>query len=182
MKILIDMDDTIFDTIDAWVDWLNITFDTCVSTNDMTDWDIESVFPTLSGEQVHYPLFVKEFWMGIKPFDGAVECIEKLVEGGHDVYILTASHPDTMSAKSRILLDYMPFLTYKNIIAAYDKSMVKGDIQIDDYIKNLNGDESRRMKILFSRPHNRLVSDDIKDIKRVDNWKEIYELINNIKV
>lgn len=56
LTILVDMDDTIENLAEAWVDYLNARHQTSTSLSDITDWDISKAFPTLTKEQVYFPL------------------------------------------------------------------------------------------------------------------------------
>lgn len=180
LTILVDMDDVMVDLIGAWVDWLNIKHDLDVDESSVTNWDMTKVFPMLTEEEIHAPLFIDEFWMGVKPISGASDVLQSLIKDGHKIYVVTASHPDTMKPKSRILFEHFPFLTYKNIIVAYDKGMVQGDVIIDDYVPNLISVGSERsMRILITKPHNTYYQDD-GSIIRASDWNEVYSLVYDL--
>lgn len=76
LKILIDMDDTIEHLLTTWVDCLNARYGTSVKQEDVTQWDLQLAFPSLTKEQIHAPLEEDEFWMQVKPMDGASEAIQ----------------------------------------------------------------------------------------------------------
>ena len=79
LTILVDMDDTIENLAEAWVDYLNARHQTSTSLSDITDWDISKAFPTLTKEQVYAPLFEDAFWNWVKPMKGASEALQKLI-------------------------------------------------------------------------------------------------------
>ena len=182
LTILVDMDDTIENLSEAWVDYLNDRYRTSVSASDISSWDISQAFPTLSKSDVYGALKETALWEAVKPLPGAVKYLKKLVEDGNDVFIVTASHPDTVGVKmNRVLFRYFPFIPYRNVIICSKKQMVSGDILIDDGVHNFGGEY---MGMLFTANHNRAVADDelsALNAVRVGNWKEVYSLIHNFQ-
>lgn len=179
LTILVDMDDTIENLSEAWVAYLNNRYGTSVSVSDISSWDISQAFPTLSKSEIYGALKETELWGAVKPLPGAVKYLKKLVEDGNEVFIVTASHPDTVEAKMNLVLfRYFPFIPYQNVIISSKKQMISGDILIDDGVHNLGG---KYMGMLFTANHNRTVSDnELSELNavRVNNWKEVYELIH----
>lgn len=117
LTILVDMDDTIENLAEAWVDYLNARHQTSTSLSDITDWDISKAFPTLTKEQVYAPLFEDAFWNWVKPMKGASEALQKLIADGHTVLIVTTSNYQTLAAKmEQVLFRYFPFLTWNDVI------------------------------------------------------------------
>ncbi|WP_289003878.1 hypothetical protein [Parabacteroides sp.] len=53
------------------------------------------------------------------------------------------------------------------------KDSIKGDIMIDDHLKNLRTFGGK--KVLFTQPHNMSVKD--KMYQRVTGWKDIMEIL-----
>ena len=178
LTILVDMDDTIENLSEAWVSYLNSRYGTNVSVSDISSWDISQAFPTLSKAEVYGALKEVELWGAVKPLPGAVKYLQKLIEDGNDVFIVTASHPDTVGIKmNAVLFKYFPFIPYQNIIISNKKQMISGDILIDDGVHNLGGSY---MGMLFTANHNKSVTDEElmkRNSVRVDDWKETYELI-----
>ena len=95
LVVLIDMDDTITDLLGAWVEMLNIRHGTSVNPADVRQWDIAKSFPTLTSEQVFAPLLCDDLWYYVHPKDGAVETVERIMQDGHKVYIVTTSSYET---------------------------------------------------------------------------------------
>lgn len=178
LTILVDVDNVLEDLIAAWVEALNIKYGTSVSPLDITEWDITKFFPGLSRNQVFSPLHTKELWASLTPLPGAEEYLLRLSEDGHDIVLLTSAHPDTVSDKYKFINKYFPFISFKNIIFASRKQMVKGDILIDDAPHNLiDGDY---IKILMTAPHNSSFNAYKNNMIRVETWEEIYKLISSI--
>ena len=179
LTILVDMDDCIENLSVAWVGYLNDRYGTDVSLSDVTSLDISKAFPSLSKEQIYGVLREKALWERVKPLPGAVKYLKRIMDDGNEVFIVTASHQDTVGVKmNTVLFRYFPFIPYENIIVSSKKQMISGDILIDDGVHNLGGNY---MGMLFTANHNKSVTDEelMKlNAVRVDNWKEVYELIH----
>ena len=175
--ICIDMDDTIENLLPAWLNWLEGQYHFHIDQEDINSWDILTLFPFLTPEQIYAPLYSRDFWKRVTPKEDAIIYIQKLINDGHDVYICTASPYGTLVYKfEEILEKYFPFIDYKHIIVAYPKQMIKCDIMIDDGYHNLIG--GNYLKILFEANYNRSFDEKEYNILRVHSWKEIYDTIN----
>ena len=177
LTILIDMDDTIENLCETWVEYLNEVQNTNVSIEDIKEWDMTKAFPTLTKSEIFEPLNTVELWHRVKPLPHAVEVIKKLVSDGHKVVIVTASHPETIQLKlDNVLFKYFPFLTYKDVIVASQKQLIQGDILIDDAPHNLEG--RKFGKFLFEAPHNKSYDAKKANMIRVNDWRKIYQYIH----
>lgn len=175
LTILVDMDDTIENLCEVWVDYLNEIYGTNVSLTDVTQWDMTKVFPTLNRHEIFDVLAEETLWERVKPLPGAVEYLKKLMDDGHKIIVVTSASPETVEAKlNKVLFKYFPYLTYKDVIISSQKQMIKGDILIDDAPHNL--ENGSYLKMLFDAPHNQTY--ETQDTIRVHNWKEVYEAIN----
>lgn len=183
LTILVDMDDTIENLSEAWIAFLNNRYGTSVKPKDITEWDMQKAFPTLQGKDIYGALKEKALWEMVKPLPGAVKYLKKLIDDGNQVFIVTASHPDTVSAKmNTVLFKYFPFIPHENVIITSSKQLIMGDFLVDDAPHNMGG---QYKGLLFTANHNRAVSDDeLLNVNavRVDNWKEAYGLIHGYQV
>lgn len=181
--ILVDMDDTIENLTDAWVAYLNDRYGTSVKKEDITSWDLAEAFPTLEKSQVFGALYDEALWERVKPLPGAVKYLKRLIDDGNQVVIVTASHPDSVGVKmNKVLFRYFPYFTYQDVIIASKKQLISGDFLIDDAPHNLGGNY---MGLLFTAQHNKSITDEelvMKNAIRVDNWKEVYELIHGCRL
>ncbi len=179
LTILVDMDDTIENLTDAWIDWLNRKHGTEVRRRDITSWDFAKAFPTLSEEEAYAPLYIDDFWDTVEPMEGAYEALTKLQEDGHEIFIVTSSAYETIHAKmTKVLFKYFPFISWSHVIVATRKQMVHGDVLIDDAPHNLEDFPGER--ILMNAPHNRFYPAEEHDMIRVDNWSQILSLVDRI--
>lgn len=179
MIILIDMDDTIENLTEAWINYANKRFGTAVRAADVTTWDPSEAFPTVSHEEMYALLLEDELYETVEPFEGATHYLQKLISDGHEIFIVTNSPYQVMKAKmEKVLFRHFPFIEWKNVIITGSKALIKGDVLIDDGVHNLlNGDYA---KLLFTAPHNRSFDASANDMIRVGSWEEVYRAIEKI--
>lgn len=181
LKILIDLDDTIEHLLSAWVDYLNSQYGTSVRQEDITQWDLQIAFPSLTKEQIHAPLEKDEFWQRVKPMEGAAEAIQCMQKRGYQVYIVTASAYRTIRPKmEQMLFKHFPFLTWDNVIVTNHKQIINGDILIDDAPHNLVS--GNYVQVLMSAPHNKSFDAEANGMIRVSNWDEVTSIIEGIEI
>ena len=179
MTILIDMDDTIESLLKAWVSGVNKKYGRNVSCEDVTSWDVSSAFPGLTHEQVYAVPLEQGFWKTVEPIPGAAEAIQRFMDAGHEVFIVTATPYESVTEKmTEVLFRYFPFLTWKQLIITSRKQLIRGDVLIDDGVHNLEGGDY--VKILMTAPHNRNYDAEANGMIRVQTWAEIEEVIRRI--
>jgi len=179
--ILVDCDDVLVDLCTAWLNKLNEIYGTNYKASDAPDWDMTGMFDGINREDLFKPLHKAEIWHKVKPIDDSITYLRALYNEGYEIYVVTAT--DYRNVKFKVgntIAKYFPFIDEKHTIICHNKQLV-GDnncILVDDYINNLIGGKYK--KILFDRPHNKSVSIENTDIKKVYNWQECYELIHRI--
>lgn len=176
--ILVDMDDTLVNTVKTWVNWLNAKHHLNVRYEDITDWNLSIAFPTLTLAQLYEPLGCQDFWKLVTPKHDAQVFLRFLIEDGHNVYIASASHYLTVKYKIHdCLFKHFPYLNHKQLIFINNKQLLNADFLIDDGIHNLT--DAKYRGILVTTPYNQHINEkDIElDMIRVTNWEEIYNFI-----
>ncbi len=86
---------------------------------------------------------------------------------------------NNLKNKYNFLYEKLDFINPRNFIFTADKSIVNCDIKIDDRINNI---EDAKTMLLFTAWHNKDLSDEElkkQGIIRVNNWKEIREVLKN---
>lgn len=180
LDIVFDMDDVLWDLLGEWIRTLNETHGTSVTRNDITVWDMQQAFPTLSHDELYAPLKERDFWGRVKPLDDAAAYIDKLVDKGHSVYLCTATDYRNIAYKVELLKKYFPMIPLKRMITAYNKSMIACDVIVDDGAHNLQGENSR-YKIVLDAPYNQTGFEEDGAFKfRAYNWNDIYRIIDRI--
>lgn len=170
MTVLIDIDSTITNFAEVLLKYLNERYSTHYSTSDITHWNwFTDTFPA-----PWEPLELKKIWDEVQVMPEAVSVIKALYDKGVKVYLVTASFfTDTLGLKIRnVLKAFDGVLTDRNIIVAQNKSLILGDVMIDDNIENLKTCRCPH-KILFKQPWNK---DDDMFISAND-WYLIYHLL-----
>ena len=176
LTILVDMDDTIEDLLGAWVSYLNKVHGTTIQKDDVFDWDISKSFPTLDKQQIFAPLYQDSFWLSVKPIEDAPRALQKLINDGHKIYIVTTSSYETIHTKmEKVLFKYFPFLSWDDVIITSNKQLINGDVLVDDGVHNLEG--GAYLRILMDAPHNRSYDAEENEMIRVKNWDEAYTVI-----
>lgn len=180
MIILIDMDDTIEQLLKAWLKGVNDRYGYSVQYGDFTTWDVAAPYPGLTREQVYSIPDEPGFWGTVEPIEGAAEAIKGFMDAGHEVYIVTATPYISVAEKmDDLLFRWFPFISWDQVIITKRKQLIKGDVLIDDGVHNLEGGEY--VKILMTAPHNRDYDAEANGMIRVNNWKEIEEVIAGIQ-
>ena len=176
MTILVDLDDTITDLLTPWLDELNSRHRLSVTREDVKEWDMKKAFPSLTYEEIYEPLRDKELWKRVRPLPGAREYLEKLILRGHKLYIVTTTHYTTLKMKlEECFFRYFPFIGYDRVVITSDKSIIRGNILIDDNPENLTS--GVHWGILMDAPYNRSFDEKKYGVLRVRSWKEIYDAI-----
>ncbi len=179
LVVLVDMDGCLDNLLKAWLHSLNEIYGTDIVEDDITDWDMSTAFQKATGnyeltlDEICEPLLDPDFWDAVEPIPGAAEALQKMKALGHEIYVVTASHYQTLAAKmEKVLFRYFPFLTWDNVIVTSHKQLVCGDVLIDDGIHNLtNGSYT---KLLMDAPHNRSFDAEANGMMRVMNWGDAY--------
>lgn len=134
MKILIDIDSTITDTLKGWLEVLNRKYGTKAVDKDIVDWDMTKAesLKHLTNAQVLDVLNLPGFYYNLEFIPGAVEAIEVLNKL-HEVYFVSArwgktAHPETLQWYK----ENFPFMKSNQLIFCDKKELIPADIIIDD--------------------------------------------------
>ena len=176
MVILVDMDDVLEQLVEAMVKYNNMHYGTNVRACDVVEWNLARAFPSLTREMVYSPEYDEDFWATVEPMPDADKVLRRLIDDGHEIYVVTASTYETLKQKmDDLLFRWFPFLDWDHVIVTANKHMINGDVLIDDGPHNLTGGNYR--KLLFDRPHNRSFDEKSVNAVRVYDWDGIYEQI-----
>ena len=171
LTILIDADDVLDDLLPAWVAVLNRLSGQNLTPEDIDGWYIPQYYPTLPVETVYAVTDQPELWDTVGAVPGAVDGLKSLLDAGHQVRIVSASHYSSLRFKIPRLLELFPYLSWYNFIITSNKELVRGDIIVDDNPDNMM--DPSKFNILFDRPHNRSCNEAGRGAVRVHDWDEV---------
>ena len=119
-------------------------------------------------------LRMKGFFRNAAVIPGAVEVLEKLGER-FEIFIVSSAtqFPNSLGEKYYWLEEHFPFISWQQLVLCGSKSVIKGDVMIDDHFKNLDVFEGRTL--LFTQPHNYGENGHMHE--RVGGWSEISNLL-----
>ncbi|HRH61609.1 MAG TPA: 5'(3')-deoxyribonucleotidase [Chitinophagaceae bacterium] len=173
MRILIDMDEVMADAVARFLEWYERDFGIRYTTDDIAGTKLHNIVPA-----EHRPIVTgyphrKGFFEGLPVIASSYEVIKKLYER-HEVFIVSAAMEFrySLSEKYDWLDEHFPFIHWKRRVFCGDKSVIQGDVLIDDHDFNLLTFSGR--KILFSSPHN------IHDTRfeRMNSWLEAVDIFH----
>ena len=178
MKIGIDIDGTINNLCEAVLTIYNQDSGDNLQISQITEYYVENFVKPEFKKDFYKYYTDKRVWKLVKMDISAKEYITKLDFDGNEVYFVTSTEPENLFKKSGWLQRNFPSINIrKRLIRCYNKQLLSGlDVLIDDYDKNLIGGTYK--KILINKPWNQNIDDRYFSINRVDNWKEIYELLS----
>jgi len=191
--ILIDSDGVLANLAQHWVDVYNKAYDDTLTADELTaTWDgLDKYVKPECGEKIYDFLKEPGFFQDCKPYDGAVETLEKMIADPKlECFIVTAYSGDAESAKGKVLFfkEYFPFLDTENIILCNPKQLVYGDVLIEDSYKKLcdwTGASYRQqldtkpISLMIAQPHNQEFADASEITMRVPNLADAYEYIKS---
>lgn len=169
LQVLVDMDGVLADT---YSQFLRMELDETgrhIPAEELLGKLEEEAFPNFE-KHVHS----KGFFRTAPQIEGSVDGLKYLNDKYKLLIVSSATEfPQSLTEKVEWLKEYYPFISWQQIILCGDKSSVKGDLMIDDHIKNLDYFEGD--KILFSQPHNIYIKND--NYKRVNGWTEVMDIL-----
>ena len=110
MRIGIDFDDVVADSISFIVRLHNERYGTSLTRESMTSWRFEEVWGTTLEEAIRRTneFFAEDQVTGVAPVAGSVEAIKKLKEQGHELYILTGRSENDVEETERWIKHHFP--------------------------------------------------------------------------
>jgi 5'-nucleotidase len=179
MIILIDMDGVIADFEGRVIEELNKNYPEIkiIVNRDKGIVDFYKERDEKTYKIIEKIIYSKSFIKNLKPIKGSKEALKYLLDKGNDVFICSSPLTKTeysFSEKFNWIIDNLGEEWRRRLILVKDKTLIKGDILIDDKhdIKGLTG--SSWEHIIFDQPYN----SHITGKKRInwDNFKDVLKL------
>lgn len=181
LTLFIDMDECLYDLSDFVRERVNKDFNKNYPKGfNKNYWWADYNIPKRYFE---YLLNEKEFFLNLKPVEGAIEVLTKLHNEGYDIHILTCPQYNETCFLEKVdsIKSDLPFINIEtNFHTSGNKGLFakKNRILIDDNLIYLNQwRENGGIAIAFNHPWNSEFSG-----HRVFNWNDYYRLIKNIEV
>jgi 5'(3')-deoxyribonucleotidase len=185
MRISIDFDDVIVNYVSEFVDWYNHVNEQTITEEDIIGWDLTTHLP-IWGENdemmrsfIHTFIYTERF-KNLKPVEGAVETIKKLLLAGHEIYIITSRSSRATHLTYKWLERHG--LPINNVFFDREKDWICKHynirIHIDDGSHNLQkiSEKTTTKPILYTRHWNQKET----RYERVHNWTDINNKITEL--
>lgn len=179
MVIVVDVDDVICNLQETVIKLFNERFGTSYTINDFTEYNIMNVLPLQDGTVMTDMYGESGLYNKVKPLQGAQDGLQKLINNGHQVYLVTAAIPKTYDEKVKFIHRYFPFIDDGHIVCMKHKWMFKCDIMIEDNYETLIT-KPYYYRILMDQPWNQSTKDYARDIYRCYNWDDVVAAVNKI--
>ncbi len=173
MTLIIDMDEVMADAITRFLEWYERDFGVHYTKADLYGTKLHLLVPEEHRKIVREYPHQKGFFKNLPLIENSMEVIEQL-NNRFEVYVASAAMEFRYSLEEKYdwLDQHFPFIHWKRRIFCGDKSIVKGDILIDDHDFNLSVFDGRA--IMFTSSHN--VSE--TKYERLDNWLDAEKLFD----
>lgn len=175
--VLVDMDGVLADLEKGLLDYWRALHPELpfVPKTDRTTHDIRVQYESLGaglGAQMREIMHRDGFYASLEPLEGAVEAMNAMMALGWEVFICTAAARNTrcIAEKAAWVVQYLGPQWVERLIATRDKTLVMGDVLIDDkpHITGLCAPRFRH--ILYDQPYNRQTQ---RERMTWANWREI---------
>ena len=173
MKILIDLDSTITNFGEVLLAELNKENGTNYAYHEIDSWlwFDENFFDPWG------PIRYAGFWDKVKPYPEAIGVIKRLIDEGHEVFVVTASFfIPSLSKKINTSIDWFhnyQYINPNNIIITQRKDMINGDVLIDDGLHNCKAFPGK--VVLYNQPWNQSPDWTL----RAHNWNEVWDILHS---
>lgn len=170
MIIFVDMDDVIADTYGKHIEMYNQEFNQTLALADIKSGEVWHNVPEIHQSSIREHALTTGFFRDLKPIKDSISIMRDLCQK-HEVYIASAAtqFPNSLREKSDWLDEFFPFIDWQHRIMCGHKSILKGDLLIDD--RTLNLDNFVGETLLFSSPHNFHENGH----ERMNSWSDIAE-------
>ena len=179
MVIAVDVDNVICNLQEVVVNLFNKRYGSHYTLNDFTEYDVMNILPTQDGIVMRDMYSESGLYDKVKPLPGAQETLQKWMNEGHQVYLVTDAIPKTYGEKVEFIHRYFPFIDDAHVVCIKHKHMFRCDIMIEDNLANLLA-KPYYHRICFNYPWNESKKDYVYDIHRCYNWDDVVAAVNKI--
>jgi len=176
MIILVDMDNTIADFegrfIEVWQQrYPHIPH---VPREERRHFYQTKDYPPEHAKKVTQLIAHPDFFCELQPIPGAIEALHAMAAMGHDVFLCTSSYfnyHECVSCKYQWVHNHLGQGWQRRVIITADKTVVRGDVLIDDRPELKGGFTPVYEYILYDQPYNRTAT----QWRRLtwENWQQV---------
>lgn len=179
MIIAIDIDDTLCNLQEVVIGLFNDRYGSHYTLKDFTEYDIMNVLPTKDAIIMKDIYGEVGLYDKVKPLNGAKKALEKLINLGHQVYLITAAVPKNYGEKVDFIKRFFPCIDESHIVSMRHKWLFNCDVMIEDNLQTLIAKPNYH-RICFNMPWNQSNKDWVYEIHRCYNWDDVLVAINKI--
>lgn len=120
---------------------------------------------------------MKGFYRNLEPMDGSVQALHMMKEAGIDVFLCTApyvTNKTCASEKMEWVEEHLGSTWLNRTIITSDKTLVRGDVLIDDKPSIKGAMVPSWKHIVFDAPYNRGIT------PRLDRWEEWHKVLGEV--
>ncbi len=176
MIILVDMDNTLADFDAAFLSLWQKTYpdEFFIPLDKRRGFHLAEDYPDHLLDKIQKICDGKNFVKNLPPISGGIEAVRELLDAGHDVRFCSShfrEYKNCITEKYQWIEKHFGKEAVDRIIMTRDKTLVRGDLLIDDKPKISGLATPTWEHILYDRPHNRQITD--KRRLAWDNWRDI---------
>jgi 5'-nucleotidase len=178
MRILLDLDDTLANWGAEYDRRLDASSDPITRGiprfNDLTSYDLFGALDDDSNEMLKSIMNEPGFYASLDPMPGAIDAVYRMQEDGHEVWIVSTpwvGNETCETDKREWVQKHLGNEWANRLILTHDKTMIAGDVIIDDKPHITGKDDPKWQHILFAQPHN--LTERAKRLRRgILNWTD----------
>jgi 5'-nucleotidase len=176
LRICVDMDEVMADTLAEHLRRYNQAFDEEVTPEDLAGKGLWEIAPEDRQQQVRAFLDAEDFFEDLPLMPGAQAVLKELA-GRFEIFVATQAMvvPNSLGPKYRWLQRHFPFVPAAHYVFCGDKNILRADYLIDDHPRNL--ERFAGQGLLYSAPHNLAVT----GFERVENWASVAEYFREVR-
>ena len=168
LRICVDMDEVMADTLAEHLRRYNQAFDEEVTPEDLAGKGLWQYTPHDRQQQLRAFLDAEDFFEDLPLMPDAQPVLEELASR-FEIFIATQAMvvPNSLGPKYRWLQRHFSFIPPTHYVFCGNKSILRADYLIDDQPRNLQQFEG--IGLLYTAPHNLHTA----GFERVNNWREV---------
>jgi 5'-nucleotidase len=180
LRICVDMDEVMADTLAEHLRRYNQAFDEEVTTDDLVGKGLWEVAPEDRQKELRAFLDAEDFFEVLDVMPGSQEVLEELSKR-FEIFIATQAMtvPNSLGPKYRWLQRHFQFIPPTHYVFCGNKSILRADYLIDDLPRNL--ERFTGQGLLYTAPHNLTETGlTASGYVRVNDWQEVLAYFSTV--